>query len=111
MLDQYEILPFEINIDNEELKKIINIYADNETIEADRTIYRGSIDKSILYNLLNETEGYKSLYIEYYQMIICNDKLKVILTYCEGDFIAEVYNSESGYNDGIERTKNFIDEM
>ena len=111
MLDQYEILPFEINIDNEELKKIINIYADNETIEADRTIYRGSIDKSILYNLLNDSEGYKDLYIEYYQMIIRNDKLKVILTYCEGDFIAEVYNSESEYNAGVERTKNFIEEM
>ena len=111
MLDQYEILPFEINIDNEELKKIINIYADNESIETDRVIYRGSIDKSILYNLLNDSEGYKDLYIEYYQMIIRNDKLKVILTYCEGDFIAEVYNSESEYNAGVERTKNFIEEM
>jgi len=111
MLDNYEILPFEINIDNEELKKIINTYADNESIEADRMIYSGSIDKSILYNLLNDSEGYKDLYIEYYQMIICNDKLKVILTYCEGDFIAEVYNSELTYNEGIKRTRNFIEEM
>lgn len=111
MLDNYEILPFEINTDNEELKKVINTYADNESIEDTRTVYRGSIDKSILYNLLNNSEGYKDLYIEYYQMIICNDKLKVILTYCEGDFIAEVYNSESEYNEGIEITKKFIDEM
>ena len=111
MLDQYEILPFEINIDNEELKKIINIYADNETIEADRVVYRGSIDKSILYNLLNESTGYNDLYIEYYQMIICNNELKAILTYCEGDFIAEIYNSESEYIAGVERTKKFIDEM
>lgn len=111
MLDNYEILPFGINTDNEELKKVINIYADNETIEDDRTVYRGSIDKSILYNLLNESTGYKDLYIEYYQMIICNDNLKVILTYCEGDFIAEVYNSESEYIAGVERTKKFIEEM
>jgi len=111
MLDNYEILPFEINIDNEELKKVINTYADNESIEATRTIYRGSIKKSILYNLLNDLEGYKDLYIEYYQMIIHNNKLKAILTYCEGDFIAEVYNSESDYNEGIERTEKFIEEM
>lgn len=110
MLDNYDILPFEINSDNEELKKIINLYADNETIEADRTIYRGSIDKSILYDLY-KNKGYKDLYYEYYQVIICKDELKTILTYCEGDFIAEVYNTIEEYNKGIERTKQFIEEM
>ena len=110
MLDNYEILPFKINTDNEELKKVINIYADNETIEATRTIYRGSIDKGILYELY-QNKGYRDLYIEYYQMNIYNNELKTILTYCEGDFIAEVYNSEADYNAGIERTKKFIDEM
>ena len=44
-------------------------------------------------------------------MIICNSDLKAILTYCEGDFIAEVYNSESEYIAGVERTKKFIEEM
>lgn len=110
LLDNYDILPFEINTANEELKKIINIYADNEIIEADRTIYRGSIDKGILYDLY-QNKGYNDLYYEYYQVIICKDELKTILTYCEGDFIAEVYNTIEDYNKGIERTKQFIEEM
>ena len=110
LLDNYDILPFQINTDNEELKNIINTYADNETIEVDRTIYRGSIDKSILYDLY-QNKGYSDLYLEYYQMIICKDELKVILTYCEGDFIAEVYNSIEEYNMGIEKIKQFIEEM
>lgn len=110
MLDKYEILPFEINTDNEELKKIINTYADNETIEENRTLYRGSINKSILYNLY-ENSNYKYLYNEYYQLIICKDDLRTILTYCEGDFIAEVYNSIESYNKGIERTQQFIEAM
>jgi len=96
---------------NKELNKIINTYTDTKEIEAIRTLYRGSISKEVLYNIYQNSIGYKDLYIEYYQMIICNDKLKVILTYCEGDFIAEVYNSESTYNKGIEITKNFIEEM
>lgn len=110
MLDNYYILPFEINIDNEEIKKIINVYADNEEIESDRTLYRGSIDKSILYNLY-QNKGYNILYNEYYQVIIYKDELKAILTYCEGDFIAEVYNSIESYNKGIASTKQFIEAM
>jgi hypothetical protein len=110
ILDEYEVLPFEINTDNEELKKIINTYADSEDIEADRTIYRGSIDKGILYNLY-QNSSYNDLYIEYYQMIICKEELKTILTYCEGDFIAEVYNSIDSYNLGVKNTKKFIEEM
>jgi hypothetical protein len=110
MLDNYIILPFEINTTNEELKKIINLYAHNETIEADRVIYRGSIDKSILYDLY-QNKGYNDLYYEYYQVIICKNDLRTILTYCEGDFVAEVYNSIEEYNKGIEKTKQFIEEM
>lgn len=110
ILEQYEVLPFEINTDNDELKKVINTYADSEDIEADRTIYRGSIDKGILYNLY-QNSSYNDLYIEYYQMIICKDELKTILTYCEGDFIAEVYNSIDSYNLGVKNTKKFIEEM
>lgn len=96
---------------NKELNNIINTYTDTKEIEANRTLYRGSISKEVLYNIYQNSTGYKDLYIEYYQMIICNDEPKAILTYCEGDFIAEVYNSESDYKTGIERTKKFIDEM
>lgn len=108
ILDSYEIIPFEINCNNEEIKTLINNNCSTETVEENRIIYRGSIDKSIMYDL---SQKYKDLYCEYYQIILCSDADKCILTYCEGDFIAEVYNTIEDYSKGIERTKQFIEEM
>ena len=89
LLDLYDIIPFTINTDNEQLKKVINFYCQTEEQREFNlnTIYDGG------YNV--------SLY---------SDNLKLIVDYTEGDLNFSISDTQELYAAEKQRTIKFYNE-
>lgn len=110
--DQYEIIPFEINTNSEELKRLINLLCDEEHQKNKHCkLYRGSIknvdltgDSNSWWHLLKQTgfndsiEGGKSQ---------GNKELLTISNYCEGDVNFTVHNTLEDYNREVAELEEF----
>ena len=105
----YEIIPFNINTDNEELKRIINILCNEEEQTENKIKYIGMGSGSDMYtakDLLNMS----FIFDEYYSKSMYNDNLKLLVDYCEGDIYFTLCNNEESYQAEKQRTIKFYNE-
>ena len=109
LTDLYEIKPFNINTDNEELKRIINILCNEEEQTENKIKYIGMGSGSDMYtakDLLNMN----FIFDEYYSKSMYNDNLKLLVDYCEGDIYFTLCSNEENYQAEKQRTINFYNE-
>lgn len=105
----YEIIPFNINTDNEELKRIINILCNEEEQTENKIKYIGMGSGSDMYtakDLLNMS----FIFDEYYSKSMYNDNLKLLVDYCEGDIYFTLCSNEESYQAEKQRTIKFYNE-
>lgn len=105
----YEVLPFSINSDNEEVKRIINILCDTETEKENCIRYKGSSSEGDIYTI-KESLDMTFIYNDSYSKSIFNDKLKLIVDYTEGDVYFNLYSNDESYKLGKENTIKFYKE-
>ena len=109
LTDLYEIIPFAIDTDNEELKRIINILCTEEEEKENKIKYIGMGSGSDMYaakDLLNMS----FIFDEYYSKSMYNDNLKLLVDYCEGDIYFTLCSNEESYQAEKERTIKFYNE-
>lgn len=109
LTDLYEIIPFTINTDNEELKRVINILCTEEEENENKIKYKGMGSGSDMYtakDLLNMN----FIFDEYYSKSMYNDNLKLLIDYCEGDIYFTLCSNEESYQAEKQRTVNFYNE-
>lgn len=101
ILDEYEIIPFQTG--NDDINKIVNKYCITEEKKASGTLYRGHIASHIMYNYRYKS-GYTRIYDNGYSIALYNDNLNLLLSYCEGDFVAETFDNKEAYIKGKNNT-------
>lgn len=105
----YEIIPFDINTDNEELKRIINILCNEEEQTENKIKYIGRGSGSDMYaakDLLNMS----FIFDDYYSKSLYNDDLRLLVDYGEGDIYFTLCSNEESYQAEKQRTINFYNE-
>ena len=105
----YEIIPFNINTDNEELKRIINILCNEEEQTENKIKYKGMGSGSDIY-AAKELLNMNFIFDEYYSKSMYNDNLKLLVDYCEGDTYFTLCNNEESYQAEKQRTIKFYNE-
>lgn len=108
-LKQYEVLDFEINSKNEALCEFINLYFDSEEKRESSVLYKGRGEASTLHNFINSYDK-EIIHCDYYGLCVYSEDLLCMLTYCEGDIIAEIYNNKDALEKGVENAKKFYKE-
>ena len=109
LTELYDIIPFNINTDNEELKRVINILCTEEEEKESKIKYigRGSgSDMHVAKELLNMS----FIFDEYYSKSMYNDNLKLLVDYCEGDIYFTLCSNEESYQAEKQRTIKFYNE-
>ena len=101
IMDQYEIIPFKTG--NKIIDTIVNNYCTTEEKREAGKLYRGHIASYTMYNYRYES-GYTMIYDNGYSIALYNDKLNILLSYCEGDFTAETFENKEAYNQGKNNT-------
>ena len=109
LTDLYEIIPFTINTDNEELKRVINILCTEEEEKENKIKYIGMGSGSDIYTA-KELLNMNFILDEYYSKSMYNDNLKLLVDYCEGDIYFTLCSNEESYQAEKERTINFYNE-
>ena len=103
LTELYDIIPFNINTDNEELKRIINILCNEEEQTENKIKYIGMGSGSDMYtakDLLNMS----FIFDNYYSKSLYNDDLKLLVDYCEGDIYFTLCSNEESYQAEKQRT-------
>lgn len=108
-LKQYEVLDFDINSKNEALCKFINLNFDSEEKRESSVLYRGKGTSSLLYGFINNYNN-ESIHYDYYGLCVYSEDLLCMLSYCEGDITAEVYDNKDALEKGVENAKKFYKE-
>ena len=109
LTDLYEIIPFAIDTDNEELKRIINILCTEEEEKENKIKYIGMGSGSDMYTA-KELLNMNFIFDEYYSKSMYNDNLKLLVDYCEGDIYFTLCSNEESYQAEKERTIKFYNE-
>lgn len=109
LTDLYEIKPFTINTDNDELKRIINILCTEEEEKENKIKYIGMGSGSDIYTA-KELLNMNFILDEYYSKSMYNDNLKLLVDYCEGDIYFTLCSNEESYQAEKQRTINFYNE-
>lgn len=109
-LDLYDIIPFEIKTNNEELKKLINFACRTEEQKDGYILYRGFTNNSNNADYIKNTFDMKFIYNDYYQKSMFNDNLMLIVEYTEGDLNFSLCDNKESYNKEKERTIKFYEE-
>lgn len=107
---QYEIIPFVINTENEELKNIINDLCYKESIENDGVLYTGNILTSEKILKFVNKNNYKFIEYNYNTIAAYNAKDKTLIQYCEGDVYINVFDTLGSFNNELNRVKNWYKE-
>lgn len=109
-LNSFDVLPFEINTDNTELKEVINTYCSTEKEKQYGILYKGFTDShETIYTLQNKF-NMLTLNDSYYNTCLFNDDLKLIISYTEGDLFFSVCDTVEQYNQEKERTIDFYND-
>lgn len=110
ILDQYEIIPFTINTDNDQLKKAINYYCQTEEKREFKTLYRGfTNNENTIYNIKKEF-NLNTIYDGGYNISLYSDDLKLIVDYTEGDLNFSISDTQELYAAEKQRTINFYND-
>lgn len=107
---QYEIIPFIINTENEELKNIINDLCYKESIENDGVLYTGNILTSEKILKFVNKNNYKFIEYDYYTIAAYNTNEKAIIQYCEGDIYISIFDNSKAFDNELNRVKNWYKE-
>ena len=105
----YEIIPFNINTDNEELKRIINILCTEEEEKENKIKYKGMGSGSDIYTA-KELLSMDFILDDYYIKSMYNDNLKLLIDYCEGDIYFTLCSNEESYQAEKQRSIKFYNE-
>lgn len=109
-LNSFDVLPFEINTNNTELKEVINSYCNTEEQKQYGILYKGFTDShETIYTLKNKF-NMLTLNDSYYSICLFNDDLKLIISYTEGDLFFSVCDTVEQYNQEKERTIDFYND-
>ena len=109
LTELYDIIPFNINTDNEELKRIINILCNEEEQTENKIKYIGMGSGSDIYTA-KELLNMNFIFDEYYSKSMYNDNLKLLIDYCEGDIYFTLCSNKESYQAEKERTIKFYNE-
>lgn len=109
LTELYDIIPFNINTDNEELKRVINILCTEEEEKENKIKYKGMGSGSDIY-AAKELLNMNFIFDEYYSKSMYNDNLKLLVDYCEGDIYFTLCNNEESYQAEKQRTIKFYNE-
>ena len=109
LTDLYEIIPFNINTDNEELKRVINILCTEEEEKENKTKYKGMGSGSDIYTA-KELLNMNFILDDYYSKSMYNDNLKLLVDYCEGDIYFTLCSNEESYQAEKQRSIKFYNE-
>ena len=107
---QYEIIPFVINTENEELKNIINDLCYKESIENNGVLYTGNILTSEKILKFVNKNNYKFIEYDYYTIAAYNTNEKAIIQYCEGDIYISIFDNSKAFDNELNRVKNWYKE-
>lgn len=103
-LDKYEVLDFDIDIDNKNLIHFINTYFDCEDKEYDcYTKFTGSGTQGLLYRFASKN-NFKSIYNDCYASCYYSKEDMCILSYCEGDITCDVFYDEKTFMQSLDET-------
>lgn len=92
----FELLPFEVKVDNEKLVNLINSHCSTNSSEKEgRTIYYGSIAECKLNHIMSDFIEFKQVHYGDYNNGWISDTLKSTVEYCEGDVNVCIYSDES----------------
>lgn len=107
---QYEIIPFVINTENEELKNIINDLCYKESIENNGVLYTGTtLTNDKILEFVNKN-NYKFIEYNYNTIAAYNTKDKTLIQYCEGDIYINVFDNSKAFDNELNRVKNWYKE-
>lgn len=112
-LDQYEIIPFNVNTLSEGLARLINkLCSTEEQKNPCCKIYRGSIrDDALWWKMINNIGINETIRGgDWYNQTYCNRKLLATAHYCEGDVSFTVHSTEKSYNQEVIETEKFYKE-
>ena len=109
LTDLYEIIPFTIDTDNEELKRIINILCTEEEEKENKIKYKGMGSGSDVY-AAKELLNMNFIFDDYYSKSMYNDNLKLLVDYCEGDIYFTLCSNEESYQAEKQRSIKFYNE-
>lgn len=109
LTDLYEIIPFTINTDNEELKRVINILCTEEEEKENKIKYKGMGSGSDIYTA-KELLNMNFILDDYYIKSMYNDNLKLLIDYCEGDIYFTLCSNEESYQAEKQRSIKFYNE-
>ena len=109
LTDLYEIIPFTINTDNDELKRIINILCTEEEEKENKIKYKGMGSGSDIYTA-KELLNMNFILDDYYSKSMYNDNLKLLIDYCEGDIYFTLCSNEESYQAEKQRSIKFYNE-
>ena len=109
LTDLYEIIPFTINTDNDELKRIINILCTEEEEKENKIKYKGMGSGSDIYTA-KELLNMNFILDDYYSKSMYNDNLKLLIDYCEGDIYITLCSNEESYQAEKQRSIKFYNE-
>ena len=109
LTDLYEIIPFTINTDNEELKRVINILCTEEEEKENKIKYKGMGSGSDIYTA-KELLNMNFILDDYYSKSMYNDNLKLLIDYCEGDIYFTLCSNEESYQAEKQRSIKFYNE-
>ena len=109
LTELYDIIPFNINTDNEELKRIINILCNEEEQTENKIKYIGMGSGSDMYTV-KDLLNMSFIFDDYYSKSMYNDNLKLLVDYCEGDIYFTLCSNKESYQAEKERTIKFYNE-
>ena len=107
---QYEIIPFVINTENEELKNIINDLCYKESMENGGVFYSGTtLTSEKILKFVNKN-NYKFIEYDYNTIAAYNTKDKTLIQYCEGDIYISIFDNSKAFDNELNRVKNWYKE-
>ena len=109
-MSQYEIIPFSINTECEELKNLINSTCNKEEKEKESVLYKGHIltGESVLKFINNN--NYEFIEYNYYTIASFNAEYKTIIQYCEGDIYINIFDTVEAFKSELKRVKKWYKE-
>ena len=107
---QYEIIPFSINTECEQLKKLINNTCHKEEEKNGGTMYKGHLlNNGLIVDFIN-SNNYKFIQYDYYTIASYNAEKKTIVQYCEGDVYIHVFEDVQAFENEINRVVTWFKE-
>ena len=109
-MSQYDIIPFSINTECEQLKKLINNTCHKEEDKNGGTMYKGHLLSSELIVDFIHCNDYKFIEYNYYTVASYNAEQKAIIQYCEGDIYIHVFDDVQSFDNELNRVVTWFKE-